>query len=83
MTELQLYKFLEDNNIEYHWDVDQFSTFIPFNCLKEFAEMLDYNFLSDGGYECVLVSDYIYFDLVEIAEYFDIDLENILKKEGE
>ena len=87
MTELELYKFLNDNNIEHHWEKsvnneDEFLVWIPFLLLDEFTELIGTNYLSEGGTDVNLQKDCVCLDIVDIAEYHEIELENILKKEG-
>ena len=50
MTELQLYKFIEENDVSLRWDGDELIAWIPFLCISEFANLLGYDLLSD---ECV------------------------------
>ena len=82
MTELQLYKFLNENNIEHHWEKDneELIAWIPFYWLQEFAELIGEHILSDVGIMVNFQNDCIALDLVPIAEYHDIELENILEK---
>lgn len=68
MTELQLYKFLNENSIEHHWE-------------RENKELIGEHVLSDGGIMVNLRNGYIALDLVPIAEYHEIDLENVLEQE--
>lgn len=81
MTELQLYKFIQEYYIETRWDDNQLTTWIPFHCLQEFTEMIGYEMLSDGGLEANLQYACVAFDLNEVCEWFDIDAENIEPKE--
>ena len=84
MTELDLYKFLndEDNGVQqYNWVGEEFLVWISLWYLEDFTKMVGYNYLSDGGLTCNLQSDCACIDIVDICEYYDINLENILKKE--
>lgn len=83
MTELKLYKFLNENTIEHHWEREnkELIAWIPFYWLEEFAELIGEHCLSDGGIMVNLQNGYIALDLVPIAEYHEIELENILEKE--
>jgi len=83
MSELELYKFLNENSIEHHWEREEkeLIAWIPFCWLQEFAELIGGNCLSDGGLMVNLQNNYIALDLVPVAEYHEIELENILKKE--
>ena len=83
MTELELYKFLNEGYgvQEYRWEGDEFLVWIRFDGLEDFTKMVGYNYLSDGGIDCNLRDDCICINIVDIAEYHDIDLEDILEKE--
>lgn len=78
MTELQLYKFIQENGIEIDWHGKQLIIWIDFRSLEEFTKLLDYNYLADGGMEVALMQDGIAFDLVPLCEYFGIEPMNIL-----
>lgn len=82
MTELELYKFLnEDDGVQqYNWEGDEFLVWIKFWVLEDFTKMIGYNYLSEGGMDCNLQDYCACIDIVDICEYYDIDLENILKK---
>jgi hypothetical protein len=80
MTELELYKFIDEYNIEHRWNGEEFLVWIPFYVLDDFMEMVSDSFFDEGGYEVNLQCDYICLDLAPIASYEDIELENILKK---
>lgn len=49
MTELQLYKFIEENDVSLRWDGDELIAWISFLWISEFANLLGYDLLSDGG----------------------------------
>lgn len=85
MTELKLYKFLNDHELEYRWKIyenkeDEFIVWIPFHLLEDFTKMIRYSYLCESGIEVNLQESCIALDLVPIAEYCDIELENILDK---
>ena len=83
MTELSLYKFVNDNNIEYHWDLDKTDVFlfVNFRDIKDFHSMLDYSILDDEGIECNMKDGYFGFKMDEICQYYQIELENVFSKE--
>lgn len=85
MSELELYKFLEEHKLEYHWENEgkELIAWIPFYDLREFTELLRDNYLTDNELMVNLQDYCIALDLVPIAEYYEIDLENMLKKEVE
>ena len=84
MTELELYKFCEEKELDwrgknneeliiwiYIWDID------------DFVELVGEDFFVEGGYNVNLQYKQIAFDLVPICECFGIDPEHIYKKEDD
>ncbi len=91
MTELQIYKFIHENNLECRWqtfwenkkEIDKLNVWIPSYLLKEFCDMLGYSAFDDGGIsEVKLCFDGSIFvnNLDEILDYYGIEAENILEK---
>lgn len=81
MTELELYKFVQDKEIG--WRGDKLILWIDHYSLPEFADLLGDNLLCDGGLEVTLLSGgTIALDIVDLCENHDIDPENILRKEA-
>ena len=96
MTELQLYKFIHETNIEIYWATKYESdsgwlyvlyAHIPFYHLEGFAEMIKRDIQSSqdehGGIEVLLQTDGIIFNISELCEDNGIDPENILSKHEE
>ena len=92
MTELQLYKWVHDNHIEYHchsrWAVDDNSIideivyiYPNYYELEELSKMLSPSIFDDGGIELHWNGRYFCLDLIPIAEYYGIDINNICPKE--
>ncbi len=81
MTELELYKFINDNEIEYHWHDEDVIIFINFYLLDEFAKLLGYGMFDEEGITCVLKDKYICIWMYSICENSDIELINIFKKD--
>ncbi len=79
MTELQLYKFTQNKEID--WRGDKLILWIDFCDLKEFTAMIGYDYLSEGGVEVCLLENCIAIELNDLCESFDIELENIKSKE--
>ncbi len=80
MSELELYKFVQ--NKEIGWRGDKLILWAEPYDLKEFAGMLGCNYLCEGGVEVVLLSDgTIAIELNDICENFDIEPTNILPME--
>lgn len=82
MTELQLYKFVNDHNIEYHWNKeDELYMFVNVLDISEFNELLGPRFLDEDGLDCVMKHTYFAFEMINICEWFDIDPKNVFNKE--
>ncbi len=83
MTELQLYKFIHDNGIEYHYDSGKkiFYGFIEYYHIGDFVELMgNASYFDDGGVEVTWKGNYIAVNLTDICEYFCIDEDNIFDK---
>ena len=78
MTELELYKFCKGKELD--WRGDKLILWIEFLEIKEFTELLGYDFLSEGGLDVVLFEFCIALELNDLCEHFEIEPENILKK---
>jgi hypothetical protein len=92
MTELELYKFVKDHNLEYHWhthslgyhnDIKDVIMFVPIHQLGEFCKLLGQSIMDEDGLECTMKYGYIVFWMDEICEHFDIELSNVFKVEDE
>lgn len=77
MKELDLHKFLKENEVEMRWDDDVLSTWISHWHLAEFAELIRSS-LDEGGLEARIVADgSVWIDLVPVCEYYGIEPERI------
>jgi hypothetical protein len=80
MTELELYKFINDNQIQVEWIGTELIIWIPFYLIKDFTELIGYSYLAECGIEVNLQFDCIAFNIVDLCEYFDINPESIEPK---
>lgn len=81
MTELQFYRFITENNIEWHRNNDDsIYVFIEFHNLNEFHTFLCSGIFDEEGIVCNIKDGYIAIDIVPILEYYDIEVENVFKK---
>jgi hypothetical protein len=78
MNELDLYKFCQDKELDWHGE--ELILWVCFYDLKEFADLLGYNYLSEGGMGVTLLSDCIALAINDLCEDSDIDPERILEK---
>lgn len=81
MTELQLYKFVQDKEI--HWRGDKLLLWIPFYDLSDFTSLVGVNYFSEGGEPVYLQSETVCIELNDLCECMDIKPENILEREPE
>lgn len=80
MTELQLYRFVNENKIEWHRrdnegksDIIMFPMFFH---LDEFIKLVG-NCTEDGGVQCWLKNGYIAIWMNDVCDYFGIDPDKI------
>ena len=83
MTELELYKFINDNNIEWHRQdndgVPDIIIFPYFFQMEEFGKLMK-NFTRDGGLECRMLDNYFAIWMQDVCDYFGISSENVFKE---
>lgn len=84
MTELQLYKFINDNDIEWRYDFNEKEeedviTFIPSYLIDNFCELLK-GYLDDGHIICVLKDKYICVWISDVCSHYGIELSNVFPK---
>jgi hypothetical protein len=82
MTELELYKFINDNNVEWHKRDNEGTedvVILPYIfLLEEFSKLIkDYD--SDEGLILRLQKDYVGIWMKDLCEYFGIELNNVFK----
>ncbi|MNH44208.1 hypothetical protein D3C79_1063010 [compost metagenome] len=81
MSELDLYKFSQDKEMD--WRGDKLIMWFDHYDLKDFAELIGDDALSDGGLEIILLQGgMIAVELNDVCEWFDIEPERILEKEA-
>lgn len=81
MTELELYKYITENKIEYHWfkkdgEKDVWLC-IPFNELEEFRDLLTLGLFDDEGLEVHMKDYYVVVTMNYICDYYDIEITNV------
>ena len=77
MKEINLYKFIKDNGIEYHWHDDNVIIFVAHYHIKELMDLLGHTYLTNGETKCTLKSGYICLWMKDICEDFDIEMKKI------
>lgn len=84
MTELQFYKFIVGNDIEWHWinHEDNSVDVIFFPNGKECHELMELcgpSFFDEGGYEITMKHGYFGIYAKDMLEYFGLELDEIFK----
>lgn len=80
MTELELYKYINDNNIEWHrHDNGSVSDVLIFPMTFQVAQFsnLIKDMACDGGIECRLRDGYFAFWMNDICDYYNIDMDKV------
>jgi len=86
MTELELYKFVDDNCLEYNWiendigDDINVILFVNNEQIEDFKKLLDYSIFDENGITCIAKYEYFCFHMLEICDYFGINISNVFKK---
>jgi len=85
MTELELYKFVEKNAIEWHWHKNEGKEdvimFVPTYWIDAFI-LLVRSATDEDGIECTLKDGYLAFWMRDICEYFGIEMEKVFEEES-
>lgn len=86
MTELELYRYINDNYIEWHYhDNDGVEDVLIFPFIFQmdvFAKLVS-SATDDEGIECRLKDGYFCIWMRDICEYYGIEMNNVFKKEEE
>jgi len=86
MTELQLYKYIQDNAVEWHWNDNNGTPdvlIMPYAWhIQEFCKMIG-QYSIDREVMAFLKPAYVCVWMREICEFYDIELENVFPKDHE
>ena len=77
MKAIDLYKFVGNYNIEYHWHNGDVILFIHFTNIKYFYAILDATIFDDDGINCIMKDGYFCFEMNNICEYYGIELKEV------
>lgn len=81
MTELELYKFINDNDIEWHKaNNDGTPDIIIFPYIfqiEDFSKLLGSNDFDDGGIELRMMSGYFAIWMKDLCDNYDIDMNKV------
>ena len=86
MTDLDLDRFIKDNDIEYSWSwnrdtkEDDVVVWIPFYLIEEFSELIKPDDSFEGGLDVSLKGSSIALWASEVCIYYGISLIKVFKK---
>jgi hypothetical protein len=82
---IEFYKYIKENNIEWHWFDNngvQDVIILPYTFqLEDFMELLSETDFDDEGVKCVLKSGYVAIRLGELFENKGIELSDVFPKD--
>jgi len=82
MTAIDLYKFITENDIEFHWVDDEVFMFVYIFDIDEFYKLFTSTIFDDEGITCTMKYGYFCFKMKDICEYYGIDLTEVFKNEN-
>lgn len=86
MTELELYKFINDNNIDWHKQdndgTEDVIVFPSFRQIDTFKKILPPCLFDEGGIECRMRDGYFAIWMKDICEYCGVELEKVFIGDG-
>lgn len=90
MTELQLYKFVQDNRVEWRWEINRETGYekddvilLPYIFhFEDFMKLIGDAF-DEYPLEVKARRDYVAIWMQEICDYFGIEIENVFPKGGD
>ena len=85
MKAIDLYKYVIENGIEWHWQENDgchdVLIFPAYHQLNDLTTLLPPWIYADSGIKCVMKHGYIAIWLEQIAAHFDIELEDVFPRE--
>ena len=80
MKAIDLYRYVSENKIEYHWDDKDVILMPSIYEIETFNKLLSGSIYDDSGVSCVMKNGYLCFYMQGICDYFAIELTDIFKK---
>ena len=81
MTELELYRFITDHNVERSKNEDTILVWIYHFLIDDFVKLCWWSTFDEWWLDIRLQEDYICLDITSICECHDIDPDNIFKSD--
>ncbi len=86
MKVIDLYIFMEENNLEYHWHNrdgnEDVLLFVNTRNIEEFNKLLGSSIMDEEGINCIMKDGYFCFWMKDICEYFGIETKDIFRYES-
>jgi len=87
MNTIQLYKFINNNEIEWKWSSKDNERdviiFVPTYLTRDFCKLFTPSFFADSGFECTMMNGYFVFWMLEVCDYYDIDTFEVFGNDPE
>ncbi len=78
--DLQVYRIIKFfEKCETRAEKEEIIVWIPFHKLKEYTELIGYDYFSEEGEDVNLRDSCIAFDIVPVMEYFEVYYEDLIK----
>ena len=81
MTELDLHKYIQENNIEWHRQdndgIDDILIFPSFNQIEALHKILSPCLFDDEGIECRMKDGYFAIWMQDICNYYGVEMNNV------
>lgn len=82
MTELQLYKWVNEWEPEWRWEGDEVIMWIRDFLIESFLKLFDPAVFNDGGgLDARLTGQYVAIVINDVCDYFGIKIENVFPRE--
>jgi len=86
MTELDLHKYIQENNIEWHRQdndgIDDVLIFPSFYQIEALHKILSPCLFDDEGIECRMKDGYFAIWMQDICDYYGIEMNNVFDGDG-
>jgi hypothetical protein len=81
MTAIQLYKFINDNDVEFRWQKNNgeidVMIFPNVSQIEDFFNILSPSVFDDGGIDCTMMHGYFAIWMNDICKYYGIDMTEV------
>lgn len=86
MTELELYKYIQENNIEWHRQnnngIDDVLILPSLHQIESLYKILSPSLFDEEGIECIMKYGYFAIWMQDICSYYGIEMNNVFDGNG-